>query len=752
MSKRTFTRLLGEIEAGLGWLFAYPLIPLQILLFWLIAWGRLGAGLGVDDLFWSESIREQFFNGATCGLLFGELFLVRYLLDPERARFRFRLTLLPVADPAVHRLGQYLVLLWLPALAVLGGFKLFSPGVWGGSVRVQVWPLYLGLATSVGLVSGVVGWASRTRLLARLGGAGHPAGDGSLHGVATLTAGLYVTGLGVIYIRHFLGAELSPVVVACVLLGVANALYGFVAFRLPGFQYVLLILLIGLGLLVHLPAVNPGSAYSLTLPGLEAYYDTPLPLHEGPKGASDERPDHYFSHLRDQAQGGGKPDLIPSEEPLRRMHARWADRHKDGTKPRLVIVCTSGGGIRAAVWTAVVLEGLEREQPAAFRDHIRLFTGASGGMVGAGLYVADFEGPPAGQRPVDPDTGLGGVSGLLARESLRRTAQTMLLNDLPMAFWPGRAGWDRGRELERVWAGRTVGPDGRSPFQKSFLELADLERDGRRPSLVYSPMLVEDSRRLLISNLDLMDLTWTSGHSPGLTSFRQKYQIPAGPDEPLLALSAVELFRLFPDARAGFQVGTAARVNASFPFVSPAVSLPTSPPRRVVDAGYYDNFGVDVAAMWLYRHEAAVREYTSGVLVVEIRAFRNDHARWHFQDTEAEKLTQKRGAVEAAVEGLSAPAEAILTARGRAAYYRNDELLDILNRLFNRQTPGFFASAAFECEVEAALNWTLPREEAKLIGRSFYRNPEAGDGEREMRPWIKTRVEALRAWFGTGGR
>jgi len=42
-------------------------------------------------------------------------------------------------------------------------------------------------------------------------------------------------------------------------------------------------------------------------------------------------------------------------------------------------------------------------------------------------------------------------------------------------------------------------------------------------------------------------------------------------------------------------------MNASFPLVSPGVSLPTTPPRRVVDAGYYDNHGVNLAAMWLYR-------------------------------------------------------------------------------------------------------------------------------------------------------
>src|SRR5947207_10855785 len=152
-------------------------------------------------------------------------------------------------------------------------------------------------------------------------------------------------------------------------------------------------------------------------------------------------------------------------------------------------------------------------------------------------------------------------------------------------------------------------------------------------------MMVEDARRLLVSNLDLLDLTWTSGNVgvAGFKPCREVAGVPAGPDRPLLSISAVELFRLFPDARDRFQVGTAARMNASFPLISPAVSLPTAPPRRVVDAGYYDNFGVNLAAMWLIRNEAVIREHTSGVAVIEIRAYRNWYARWHFQDQEAEK-------------------------------------------------------------------------------------------------------------------
>jgi hypothetical protein len=55
---------------------------------------------------------------------------------------------------------------------------------------------------------------------------------------------------------------------------------------------------------------------------------------------------------------------------------------------------------------------------------------------------------------------------------------------------------------------------------------------------------------------------------------------------------AISFFALFPKSVDTFRVATAVRMNATFPYVSPAVSLPTAPPVRVVDTGYYDNYGL----------------------------------------------------------------------------------------------------------------------------------------------------------------
>jgi hypothetical protein len=277
-------------------------------------------------------------------------------------------------------------------------------------------------------------------------------------------------------------------------------------------------------------------------------------------------------------------------------------------------------------------------------------------------------------------------------------------------------------------------------------------------------MLVEDARRLFISNLDLETVTRTWGEqlAMGPSSL--------SPEGAMRSLSAVEFFRVFPQAQ-DFQVGTAARINASFPIVGPGVSLPTFPPRRAVDAGYYDNYGVDVAGLWLYRHRRAIRDCTSGVALVEIRAYRNGYARRHFQDQERPPKEQMRlpegakeeddeapgappprkGLIGQSIEWASTPAEAILAQRDRAAWYRNDELLNLLNDEFaadGKAGRPFITTVAFECDRDAALSWYLPRAEATDIVTGFYKGPE------RQAKWkhVQARVGALKDWFGDGGR
>ena len=50
------------------------------------------------------------------------------------------------------------------------------------------------------------------------------------------------------------------------------------------------------------------------------------------------------------------------------------------------------------------------------------------------------------------------------------------------------------------------------------------------------------------------------------------------------------------------EMAEAARMAATFPLISPAVYLPTRPAVRVVDSGFRDNYGVELAADWIFQN------------------------------------------------------------------------------------------------------------------------------------------------------
>lgn len=507
--------------------------------------------------------------------------------------------------------------------------------------------------------------------------------------------------------------------------------------------------------------------------------------HARPRAATNEAPlptsewlvridydEENVDHLERLLGTPSAQPLLDSEKVLEAMYVRWRKNHtsdisnNNESRPRLVIVCSSGGGVLAAVWAAVVLEGLERElernlprnfeKKEGFPYHIRLLTGASGGMVGAALYAAEFI-HDHNHLERDSDTGLGRVSKILAQDSLSPVVQTMLWHDLRSIWLPGQFTHDRGRRLEAVWdvffsSAKRIGKG----FQTAFDDLRPYEGMAECPSLVFSPMLVEDARRLLVSNLDLANLTTAHAHRlmPNVST----------PQNELLSRSAIEFFRLFPKARNCFTLGTAARMNASFPFISPAVSLPTFPPRRVIDAGFYDNFGVGLAAQWLLRHEDAIKKFTSGVVLIESRAYRYGTTRRYFLDPEVEEelpegrldreqvKRRPRDPVAAAASWASSPLEALLNLRQRGAYYRNDELLQLLDERLNAgPDKSFFTTVGFECPVDAALSWAMPAEDACRVGQGFHMT-DPHTGLPVLNPRVARQMKHLKNWFGNGGK
>ena len=297
------------------------------------------------------------------------------------------------------------------------------------------------------------------------------------------------------------------------------------------------------------------------------------------------------------------------------------------------------------------------------------------------------DGQTARHMPGELDALVGG----LERDCLSPVAHRMVaLPELLSTFIPLRLSIDRGRVLEDTWE-QNIGrdcPAAGKPMAGPFRDLAVGEREGWRPSMIVSPMIVEVSAPMLISNLDLGDLN--------RDEFFKKFA-----DEPVVDADQLKL-------------STAVQMNATFPLVTPGVCLPTELPLRLVDAGYYDNYGVNTAAAWLTSNLDWLTDNTGGVMLIQIRAYPasvstvQPSSWWH-------QFAQS-------MQWLTTPLEGYTAATRRVMIDCNNDLVVGLRRAFLARLPGFpFETAELECPESAPLSWYLTqkdREKLELVART----------------------------------
>jgi len=335
-------------------------------------------------------------------------------------------------------------------------------------------------------------------------------------------------------------------------------------------------------------------------------------------------------------------------------------------------------------------------------------------MLGATYYVATLN-PPGSPRSHDIPRDLASDSGqpeddllqivdIISQDSLSPVVRHLAL---PL---PG----DRGKALEKAWEKNTSGA-----LAKPFAQLRDDERQGWRPSLVFSPMLVEDGRRLLISNLDLRFLVRNTGSL--LTDPKR--------DPGEYSTSGLQFFELFPDA-IETRLSTIVRMNASFPYITPDAELATEPPRRVIDAAFYDRFGVNLAALWIHHSRDWILENTSGVVLIQIRDRLRD-----VQEPPRWRRWRR------AISQFTTPLEGAIHARNATMSFRNDELLSLLDGEFNReQDRDFFTTVVFEYPGRAPLSWYLPPEDLQNIKDAVKPDNEAFNSSlRALKRWWRPR-------------
>jgi hypothetical protein len=136
-------------------------------------------------------------------------------------------------------------------------------------------------------------------------------------------------------------------------------------------------------------------------------------------------------------------------------------------------------------------------------------------------------------------------------------------------------------------------------FNKPLSYLEVHEKNAVIPQMIFAPTIIEDGRRMLISTQPMAFLSKTD-----------QYGVSEN----------IEYIKLLKDNGAmDTRMASVLRMNATFPYVLPMVSLPTNPATTLMDAGLRDNYGGKVTIEYILELRKWIEENTSGVVIVQMR-------------------------------------------------------------------------------------------------------------------------------------
>ncbi len=271
-------------------------------------------------------------------------------------------------------------------------------------------------------------------------------------------------------------------------------------------------------------------------------------------------------------------------------------------KPPLVILNASGGGVKAALWAFRLMQVADSATENHFFDHCVLISGASAGMIGMAYYRELYRHKKLGD---DIDLQNTHYADNISKDLLNAVSFTYVVNDLLFPWHYFRVNGfvykkDRGYMFEKRLNQNTG-----FIMDHSLADYAPFEKGGSIPIMIFSPTIIEDGRRLIISSTPLSYLT-------------EPFQRRTGSNE--LKVDGIEIHSFFKDQKgASLPFITALRMNSTFPYILPNVYLPTDPTVQAMDAGLRDNYGFEPAFRFINQYKDWINKNTSRVIIVQSR-------------------------------------------------------------------------------------------------------------------------------------
>ncbi len=311
---------------------------------------------------------------------------------------------------------------------------------------------------------------------------------------------------------------------------------------------------------------------------------------------NEEKNNYSIEEIKRVAEDNAFENKVKYTQILEEWKARTGEE-----KPKLIISNSSGGGTRSALWTFTVLQKTDELLKGQLSNHLHLMTGASGGMVGAAYYREVLLRYKKGELR---SMYTGDYRENIAKDLLNKLCFAASTNDLFFRYQKGTINGfeytkDRGFAFEEQLHDNT-----KNMLNHNLGYYKNFEATALIPIMIFTPTIVNDGRRLYISSQPLNFMTTSDG----------------GPNSMMKSYENIDYQSFFKTNNPNdIRFSSVLRSQATFPFVLPMVTMPTSPGIQLMDAGIRDNYGTKSMMEFLHVMKDWIDKNTSGVVILQIR-------------------------------------------------------------------------------------------------------------------------------------
>ena len=475
-----------------------------------------------------------------------------------------------------------------------------------------------------------------------------------------------VAFLGMGFFRNYSFFEMPAAVSIVTLLTIISMLFSTLMSWFHRWAYPILVGLILA--MTYLSTVTPFFKYTSYAIGLDYI--------------KEKRTDYTVENI--SKNGLDSTDYNNSKIGIYKMLENW--RSNQGIKkPKLVIVNTSGGGSRSALWTLVVLSNCDQALQNKLSSRLQLIAGASGGMIGAAYY-----------RELVLREKMNQISSRFAQEYKANISKD-LLNKLSFSASTN----DMLIRYKRVeYNGHSYTLERGAAFEahlhqnlNNFLEhplgyYQSVEQKGKIPLMIFSPTVINDGRRLWVSS---QNLSYIVSKRDGNSAYENiDYQtFFKGNDPNSIRFSSV------------------LRASATFPLVMPMITMPTKPEIQLMDAGIRDNYGGKVSVDYLFAMSDWIKKNTSGVIIVETR------------DTKRILNDESYNDISL-MDKITLPFGNMITNFTRTQDFDQEQLMKLCSKSFEFPVDIVTFNLRERSKDRISLSWHLTKREKKKIANAFY--------------------------------